>query len=51
LEQIEQLKEVGSDVAEPARKKGKYLSSRSIANRKKMPTTFKNRKLQISEKV
>lgn len=31
------------------RKKGKYLSNKSIDNRKKMPTMFEAGKLQISE--
>jgi hypothetical protein len=39
---VEQLKDIGSDLAEPARKKRKYLSARSVENRKKMPTTFKD---------
>lgn len=51
LKDIEQFKEIGSDLAEPARKKGKYLSTRSLENRSKMPMTFKDNKLQISEKV
>jgi hypothetical protein len=48
---VEQLKDIGSDLAEPARKKRKYLSARSVENRKKMPTTFKDSTIQIGEKV
>lgn len=32
-------------------KKGKYLPTRSVYNRKKMPTMFEDGKLQISERV
>ena len=51
VKDIEQLKDIGSDFAEPARKKGRYLSARSAENRKKMPTAFKDSTIQISEKV
>ena len=53
MKQIEELKEIAIeyDVSEPPRKKGKYLSNKSIDNRKKMPTMFEAGKLQISEKV
>jgi hypothetical protein len=51
VKDIEQLKDIGSDFAEPARKKGRYLSARSAENRNKMPTSFKDSTIQISEKV
>ena len=51
MKEREELKEIAieHDAIEPARKKGKYLSNRSIDNRKKMPTMFEAGKLQISE--
>lgn len=51
MKDIEQLKDIGSDFAEPARKKGRYLSARSAENRKKMPTAFKDSTIQISENL
>ena len=46
------MQEIASDLTgEPARKKGKYLSARSINNRIKSPTLFKSGKIQNNEKV
>jgi hypothetical protein len=36
---------------EPVRKKGKYLTERALENRKKMPTTFADGKVEICERV
>lgn len=48
------MKEVESAIQvdiEPASKKGKYLSERSLENRKSIPTAFADGKIQLSDRV
>lgn len=52
VQELERLEEVegGLDVA-PVRKKGRFLSDTAAERRKKIPTGFKNGKVQISARV